>query len=134
MFFPPRGLMSLREVLITESDFMNFCEVPCQWFRTRDEILQQKANTDNLMKEGAGTIRVNSALSKIQEKRDVSDKVLKQQRSLLKPEHLNIVAQKHLDSKELETLLQKITIEWINYVDPVETSAEASNGKAILKL
>ena len=29
--------------------------------------------------------------------------------------------------KELETLLQKATIEWINYVDPVESSAEASN-------
>ena len=79
------------------------------------------------MKEGARTIRVNSAVPKIQEKRDVLVKVFKQRRSLLKPEHLNFVAQKDQDLKELETLLQKATIEWINYVDPVESSAEASN-------
>ena len=42
-------------------------------------------------------------------------------------EHLNFVAQKDHDLKELETLLQKATIEWTNYVDAVESSAEASN-------
>ena len=51
----------------------------------------------------------------------------------MKPEHLNIVAQKDHDLKELETLLQKATIEWINYVDPVESSAEASNEKDNVK-
>ena len=129
MFFPLRGMMRLPDVLIKESDFMNYCKLSGQWFRTRDEILQEKSNIDNLTKEGARTIRVNSAHPKIQEKRDVLDKVLRQQRSLLKPEHLNFVAQKDHDFKELETLLQKTTIEWINYVDPVESSAEASNEK-----
>ena len=47
----------------------------------------------------------------------------------MKTEHLNFVAQKDHDSKKLETLLQKATIEWINYVDPVESSAEPSNEK-----
>ena len=47
----------------------------------------------------------------------------------MKPEHLNFVAQKDHDMKELETLLQKATIERINYVDPVESSAEASKEK-----
>ena len=42
---------------------------------------------------------------------------------------MNFVAQKDHDLKELETLLQKATIEWINYVDPVESSAKASNEK-----
>ena len=42
---------------------------------------------------------------------------------------MNFVAQKDHDLKELETLLQKATIEWISYVDPVESSAEASNEK-----
>ena len=51
----------------------------------------------------------------------------------MKPEHLNFVAQKDHDLKELETLLQKTTIEWINYVDPVESSAEASNEKDNVK-
>ena len=120
MFFPLKAMMRLAEVLIKESDFMNYCKLSGQWFHTRDEILQEKANIDNLMKEGARTIRVKSALAKIQEKKDVLDKVLKQQRSLLKPEHLNFVAQKDHELEELETLLQKATMEWINYVDPVE--------------
>ena len=127
MFFPLRGMVSFHEVLIKESDFVNYCNLSGQWFHTRDESLQEKANIDNLMKEGARTIRVNSAPPKIQEKKDVLDKVLRQQRSLLKPEHLNFVAQKDHDLKELETLLQKATIEWINYVDTVESSAGASN-------
>ena len=42
---------------------------------------------------------------------------------------MNFVAQKDHDLKEAETLLQKATIEWINYVDPVESGAEASNEK-----
>ena len=104
-----------------------------QWFHTRDAMLQEKANIDDLMKEGAQTIRLNSALPKIQEKKDVLDKVSKQQRSLLKPEHLNFVAQKDHDLKALETLLQKATIEWINYFDPVESSTEASNEKDNVK-
>ena len=81
------------------------------------------------MKEGAGTIRVKSALPKTQEKKDVLDIILQQQRSLQKPEHFNFVAQKDHDLKELETLLQKATIEWINFVDSVESSAEPSNEK-----
>ena len=106
---------------------MNYCKLSGKWFRTRDEILQEKANIDNLMKEGARTIRLKSALTKIQGKRDVLDKVLEQQQRLLKPEHLNFVAQKDHDLRELESVLQKVTIEWVNYVDPVESSAEASN-------
>ena len=94
MFFPLKGMMRLPEVLIKESHFLNYCKFSCQWFRTRDEILQEKPNIDNLMKKGARTIRENSALPKIQEKRDVLDKVLKQQRSLSKPEHLKFIAQK----------------------------------------
>ena len=129
MFFPPRGMMRLAEVLTRESNFMSSCKLSGQWFRTGDEILQEKANIDNLMKKVARTIKVNSALPKIQEKKDVLDKVLRQQRSLLKPEQLNFVAQKDHDLKELETQLQKATIEWINYVDPVESSAKASNEK-----
>ena len=129
MFFPMKEMMRLPEVLIKESDFMIYCKLSGQWFHTRDEILQEKANIDNLMKEGARIIRVKSALAKKQEKKDVLDKVLKQQRSLLKPEHLNFVAQKDHELKELETLLQKGTIECINYVDPVESSAEASTEK-----
>ena len=109
-FFPFRGIMRLPEVLIREGEFMNYCKLSGQWFHTRDEILQEKANIDNLMKEGARAIRVKYALAKIQEKKDVLDKVLKQQRSLLKPEHLNFVAQKDHELKELETLLQKATI------------------------
>ena len=126
MFFPLRGMMRLSEVLIRESDFMKYCKVSRQWFGIRDEILQEKANIHILMKEGARTIRVKSALPKIEDKKDVLEKVLKQQRSLLKPEHLNFVAQKDHELKELETLHQKTTI---NYVDPVESSAEASNEK-----
>ena len=133
MFFPLKGMMRLPEVLIKESDLMIYCKLSGQWFHTRDEILQEKANIDNLMKEGARTFRVKSALAKIQEKKDVLDRVLKQQRSLLKAEHLNFVAQKDDELKELETLLQKPTIEWINYVDPVESSAEASTEKDNVK-
>ena len=128
-FFIVRRMMRLPEVLISRSDIMNYCKLSGQWFFTRDEIVQQKANIDNLMKERARTVRVNSALPKTQEKRDVLDKVLKQQRSLLKPERLNFVGQKDHDLKELETLLQKITMERINYVDPVDSDAEASNEK-----
>ena len=69
MFFPLKGKMRLPEVFIKESDFMIFCKLSGQWFNTRDEILQEKANIDNLMKEGARTIRVKSALAKIQEKK-----------------------------------------------------------------
>ena len=129
MSFPLRGMMRLPEVLIRESGFMNYCKLSGQWFRTRDEILQEKAKIDNLMKKGARTIRVSSALPEIQEKKDVLYKVLKQQRSLSKPDQLNFVAQKDRDLKELETLLQKATIEWINYVDPVKSSVEASSEK-----
>ena len=129
MFFPLRGMMRLPEVLIREADFVNYCKLSGQWFHTREEILQEKANIDNLMKKGARTIRVKSALAKIQEKKVFLYKVLKQQRSLLKPEHLNFVAQKDHDLRGMETLLQKATIEWINYVDPVESSAKASNEK-----
>ena len=82
MFFPLRGMMRLPEVLIREGKFMNYCKFSGQLLHTKDEIFQEKAKIDNLMKEGARTIRVKSALSKIQEKRDVLDKVLKQQRSL----------------------------------------------------
>ena len=85
------------------------------------------------MEERSRTIRLNSALPKIHEKKDVLDKVLKQQRSLLKPEHLNFVAQKDCYLKEMETLHQKATINWINYVDTVESSAEASNEKDNVK-
>ena len=127
MFFPLRAMMRVPEVLIRESNFVNYCKLSGQGFRTRDEILQQNVNIDNLMKEGARTIKVNFALPKRREIRDVLEKVLKQQRSLLKPEHLNFVAQKDHDLKELETLLQKTTKEWINYVDPVESRAEALN-------
>ena len=66
---------------------------------------KKRTLADNLMKEGARTNRVKSALPKIQEKRDVLDRVLEQQRSLLKPEQLNFVAQKYHDLKELELLL-----------------------------
>ena len=45
--------MRLPEVLIREIDFMKYCKLSGQWFRTRDEILQEKANIDNVMKEGA---------------------------------------------------------------------------------
>ena len=128
MFFPLREMMRVPEVLIREGEIMNYRKIPGQWFHTRNEILHQKANIDNLMKEGARSIRV-SALAKLQEKKDVFDTVLKQQRSLLKPEFLNFVSQKDHHLKELETLLQKATIEWINYVDPVESSAKASNEK-----
>ena len=76
MFFPLRRMMRLAEVLIRESDFMKYCKLSCQWFRTRDKILQEKANIDNLMKKGAQAIRVKSALPKIQEKKVGLDKVL----------------------------------------------------------
>ena len=82
MFFPLRGMMRLPEVLMREGEFMNYCKLSGQWFHTKDEILREKAKNDNLMEEGARTIRVKSALAKIQEKKDVLDKVLKQQRSL----------------------------------------------------
>ena len=55
---------------------MNYCKLSGQWFSRKDEILQGKANIDNLMKEGARTIRVKSALPKLKEKKDVLDKVL----------------------------------------------------------
>ena len=132
-FFPLKGMMRLPEVFLKESDFMIYCKLSGQWFHIRDEILQEKANLDNLMKERARTIRVKSALAKIQEKKDVLGEVLKQQRSLLKPEHLNFVAQKDHELKELETLLQKATLELISYVDPVESSAEASTEKDNVK-
>ena len=51
----------------------------------------------------------------------------------MKQEHLNFVAQKDHDLEDVETLLQKATIERINYVDPVEPSAEASNEKDNVK-
>ena len=129
MFFPLRGMMRLPEFLTRESNFMNYCKLSGQWFCTRDEILQQKANIDDLVKEGARTNRVKTALPKRQKKREVLYKVLKQERSLLKPEHLNFFARKDHDLKKLEKLLQKATTEWINYVDPVESSAEVSNEK-----
>ena len=69
MFFPLRGMKRLPEVLIKESNFMINCKLTGQWFRTRDEILQEKANIDNLMKDGSRTIRVTSALPKKQEKK-----------------------------------------------------------------
>ena len=128
-FFPLRRIIRLAGVLIKEINFMNFCKLSGQWFRKRDEILQEKANIYNLVKEGARINRVKSALPKIQEKRDVLDKVLKHQRSLLKPEDLNFVTQKDHDLIDLQTLVQKATIEWIKYVDPVESSTEASNEK-----
>ena len=84
------------------------------------------------MKGGARTTGVKSILPKYK-KKEFLDKVLEQQRSLLKREHLKFVAQKTRDLKELETLFQKINIEWIIYVDPVESSAEASNEKDIVE-
>ena len=42
---------------------------------------------------------------------------------------MNFVAQKDHNFTELETLRQKAAIEWINYVDAVESSADASNEK-----
>ena len=51
----------------------------------------------------------------------------------MKAEHLNFVAQKDHELKELETLRQKPTIERINYVDPVESNAEASTEKDNVK-
>ena len=129
MVFPLRRMMRLPEVLIKESAFTNYCKLSGQWFRTRDEILHEEANIDSLLKAGARTIRVNSAYPKIKEKKDVLDKVLRQKRSLLKTEHLNFVARKDHDWKNSETLLQKATIESINYFDPVEASAGASNEK-----
>ena len=36
MFFPLRGMMRLPEILIKESDFMNYCKLSGQWFRTRE--------------------------------------------------------------------------------------------------
>ena len=53
MFCPLRGMMRLPEVSIRESDFMNYSKLSGQWFRTKHEILQEKANIDNLTKEGA---------------------------------------------------------------------------------
>ena len=50
MFFPLKGMTRLPEVLIKESDFMIYYKLSGQWFHTRDEILQEKANIDNLMK------------------------------------------------------------------------------------
>ena len=42
LFFPLRGMMRLPEVLIRESDFMNYCKLSGQSFRTRDEMIQKK--------------------------------------------------------------------------------------------
>ena len=77
MVFPLRGMMRLPEVLMRESNSMNYCKLSGPWFRTRDEILQERSNTDHLMKDRGRTIQVKSALPKIQEKKDVLDKVLK---------------------------------------------------------
>ena len=78
MFFPLRGKMLLPDVLIRESDLVKYGKLSGQWFCTKDDLLQEKANIDDLMKGGARTIEVKSALPKTQEKKDVLDKVLKQ--------------------------------------------------------
>ena len=52
---------------------MDYCKLSGHRFRTSDELLQEKANIDNLMKDGARIIRVKSALPKTQEKKDVLD-------------------------------------------------------------
>ena len=52
---------------------MDYCKLSGHRFRTRDELLQKKANIDTLMKDGARTIRVKSALPKTQVKKDVLD-------------------------------------------------------------
>ena len=106
MFFPLRGMMRLPEVLIREGEFMKYCKLSGQWLHTKDEILQE--HIDNLMKEGARTNRVKCALAKLQGKKDVLDKVLKQRRSLLQPEPLNFVAQKDHDLKNLKQYVGKL--------------------------
>ena len=69
MFFPLTGRMRLPEVLIRKSVLMNYCKLSGHWIRTRDKMIEEKAYIDSLMKEGARTNRVSSALPKLPRKR-----------------------------------------------------------------
>ena len=63
---------------------------------------------------------VKSALPKVREIKDVMDQALKEQRTLMNLHFGNreFFAPKEAILAEVETELQKATIEWIGYVDP----------------
>ena len=120
MFSKPKGCETVHPNLKNKGQFLRYCKLSDQFNDTRVIIQDEIVKTHSLTAQGARSIKVKAALPKVREMKDVMDKALKEQQTLMNLHFGNreFFAPKESNLAEVETELQKATIEWIGYVDP----------------
>ena len=120
IFKPLPGLSVIQRQMKDKSHFLRYCKLSDQFFDARNKINEEIKMTDSLIAQGARSSRIKPSLPRVREIKDVMDKALNEQRSLIKQKlcNPNFFSSKEAILAEVETELQKATIEWISYVDP----------------
>ena len=120
MFSKLKGCDTVHTNLKDEGQFLRYCKLSDQFHNARVKIQDEIVKTDSLIAEGARSTKVKSTLPKVREIKDVMDKTLKEQRTLMNLHFGNqeFFAPKEAILAEVERYLQKATIEWTGYVDP----------------
>ena len=120
IFKPLPGLSVIQQQMKDKSHFLRYCKLSDQFFDARDKINEEIKMTDSLIVQSGRSSRIKASLPGVREIKDVMDKALNEQRSLIKQDlcNPNFFSSKEAILAEVETELQKATIEWISYVDP----------------
>ena len=90
-----------------KGQFLRYCKMSDQFNNVRVTIQDEIFKTDSLIAQGARSTKVKSALPKVREMKNVMDKALNEQRTLMSPE--SVIVNKNLFSSK-EAILDEI--EW----------------------
>ena len=73
-----------------KGQFFRYCKLSDQFNDARVNIQDEIVKTDSLIEQGARSTKVKSALPKVREMKDVMDKALEEQRTLMSPEFVTV--------------------------------------------
>ena len=89
IFKPLPGLSVIQRQMKDKSHFLRYCKLSDQFFDARNKINEEIKMTDSLIAQGARSSRIKASLPRVLEIKDVMDKALNEQRSLIKQKLCN---------------------------------------------
>ena len=89
IFKPLPGFSVIQRQMNDKSDFLRYCKLSVQFFDAPDKINEDLKMTDSLIAQGARSSRIKSSIPRVREVKDVIDKTLNEQRSLIKQDLCN---------------------------------------------
>ena len=121
MFSKRKGFSTVYFHFKNNGQFLRYCKLSDQFNNARVTIQDEIVKTDLLIAQGARSTKVKSALPNVRQMKDVMDKDLNEQRTLMCPELANVkkdfFSPKKAILAEVERDFQKATLQWVGYVN-----------------